>query len=60
MFGENGKRPGVSVHDDLLRRDFTVYDINQLRLTDIRVPWTEEGSLYLCALNEAFFGRIVG
>lgn len=51
--GENGKRPGLPVHDDLLQRDFTAVDLNEVWLTD-------EGKLYLCAIKDAFSGRIVG
>ena len=72
---KNGKRPGPPVHDDLVQRDFTADDVNELWLTDIpplRAPrmiaaggapfehWTDEGKLYLCAIKDAFSGRIVG
>ncbi|MEX5307818.1 hypothetical protein [Kocuria indica] len=33
--GKNGKRPGPPIHDDLLKRDFTADDVNELWLTDI-------------------------
>ncbi|MGP9584014.1 MULTISPECIES: DDE-type integrase/transposase/recombinase, partial [unclassified Brachybacterium] len=29
-------------------------------LTDITEHWTDEGKLYLCAIKDAFSGRIVG
>ena len=73
--GKNGKRPGPPVHDDLVRRDFTADDVNELWLTDIpplrtarmiaaggapTEHWTDEGKLYLCAIKDAFSGRIVG
>ena len=58
--GENGKRPGLPVHDDLLQRDFTAVDLNEVWLTDITEYVTDEGKLYLCAIKDAFFGRIVG
>ena len=73
--GKNGKRPRPSVHDDLVRRDFTADDVNELWLTDIpplRAPRiiaaggapsehpTGEGKLYLCAIKDAFSGRTVG
>ncbi len=58
--GENGKRPGLSVHDDLLQRDFTAVDLNEVWLTDITKHFTDEGKLYLCAIKDAFSGRIVG
>ena len=57
---KNGKRPGPPVHDDLVQRDFTADDVNELWLTDITEHWTDEGKLYLCAIKDAFSGRIVG
>ncbi len=65
---KNGKRPGPPVHDDLVQRDFTADDVNELWLTDIPPQaggapsehWTDEGTLYLCAIKDAFSGRIVG
>src|SRR5699024_6720259 len=41
-------------------RDFTADDVNELWLTDITEHWTDEGKLYLCAIKDAFSGRIVG
>ncbi|MEX5277893.1 hypothetical protein [Kocuria sp. CPCC 205261] len=38
--GKNGKCPGPPVHDDLVRRDFTADDVNELWLTDITEHWT--------------------
>lgn len=58
--GKNGKRPGPPVHDDLVKRDFTADDVNELWLTDITEHATDEGKLYLCALKDVFSGRIVG
>ena len=58
--GKNGKRPGPPVHDDLVKRDFTSDDVNELWLTDITEHWTDEGKLYLCAIKDMFSGRIVG
>src|SRR5699024_8831240 len=58
--GTNGKRPGPPVHDDLVERDFTADDVNELWLTDITEHWTDEGKLYLCAIKDVFSGRIVG
>ena len=58
--GKNGKRPGPPVHDDLVKRDFSTDDINELWLTDITEHWTDEGKLYLCAIKDVFSGRIVG
>lgn len=58
--GEDGKRPGLPVHDDLLQRDFTTVDLNEVWLTDITEHLTDEGKLYLCAIKDAFSDRIVG
>ena len=58
--GKNGKRPGPPVHDDLVKRDFSTDDVNELWLTDITQHWTDEGKLYFCAIKDAFSGRIVG
>ncbi len=58
--GKNGKRPGPPVHDDLVKRDFTADDANELWLTDITEHWTDEGKLYLCAIKDVFSARIVG
>lgn len=58
--GKNGKRPGPPVHDDLVKRDFSADDVNELWLTDITEHWTDEGKLYLCAIKDVFSGRIVG
>ncbi|MGP5307119.1 IS3 family transposase [Brachybacterium alimentarium] len=58
--GKNGKRPGPPVHDDLVNRDFSADDVNELWLTDITEHWTDEGKLYLCAIKDVFSGRIVG
>ena len=55
-----GLKPGPAVHDDLVRRDFTANAPNELWLTDITEHRTDEGKLYLCAVKDAFSGRIVG
>lgn len=55
-----GMKPGPAVHDDLVRRDFTADAPNELWLTDITEHRTAEGKLYLCAIKDAFSGRIVG
>lgn len=57
---KNAKKPGPPVHDDLVRRDFTARAPNRLWLTDITEHATGQGKLYLCAVKDAFFGRIVG
>ena len=33
--GKNGEHPGPPVHEDLMKRDFTADDVNELCLTDI-------------------------
>lgn len=58
--GKNGQLPGPPVHDDLVKRDFTANDVNELWLTDITEHWTDEGRPYLCAIKDVFSGRIVG
>ncbi|MCT1384553.1 IS3 family transposase [Brachybacterium sp. p3-SID1565] len=58
--GKNGKRSGPAVHDDLVQRDFTADDVNELWLTDITEHPTDEGKLYLCAIKDVFSNRIVG
>ena len=57
--GKNGK-PGPPAHDDLVARDFTATEANQLWLTDITEHPTGEGKLYLCAIKDVWSGRIVG
>ena len=57
---KNGKKPGPPVHDDLVQRDFTAQAPNRLWLTDITEHPTGEGKLYLCAVKDAWSGRIVG
>jgi putative transposase len=53
-------RPGEPVHDDLVRRAFGAKVPNELWYTDITEHPTAEGKLYLCAVKDAFSGRIVG
>jgi len=55
-----GLRPGPAVHDDLVQRDFSAVSPNALWLTDITEHRTDEGKLYLCAVKDAYSGRIVG
>ncbi len=66
---KNGKKSGPAVHDDLCvvidehgreRHRFVASRPNQLWLTDITEHKTSEGRLYLCAVKDAFSGRIVG
>ncbi len=54
------RKPGPPVHDDLVRREFTAAEPNQLWLTDITEHPTAEGKLYVCAVKDACSKRIVG
>lgn len=54
------RRAGPPVHDDLLQRQFRAERANQVWLTDITEHRTDEGKLYLCAVKDAYSGRIVG
>ncbi len=54
------RKPGPPVHDDLVLRDFTAAEPNQLWLTDITEHPTAEGKLYLCAVKDVCSKRIVG
>ena len=56
----SGKKPGVPVHDDLVRRDFSAAAIDELWFTDITEHPTAEGKLYLCSLMDARSMRLVG
>jgi putative transposase len=55
-----GKTPGPPVHDDLVNRVFTAQAPNELWFSDITEHPTLEGKLYLCAVKDAYSGRIVG
>lgn len=55
-----GLKPGPAVHDDLVRREFSSDAPNRMWFTDITEHPTAEGKLYLCAVKDAFSGRIVG
>lgn len=55
-----GRRPGPPVHDDLVQRDFSTSQANQVWLTDITEHPTDEGKLYLCAIKDTYSNRIVG
>ena len=48
------------MHDDLVRRAFGALAPNRLWFSDITEHPTDEGKLYLCAVKDAFSGRIVG
>jgi putative transposase len=54
------RKPGPPVHDDLVRREFTAAEPNQLWLTDITEHPTAEGKLYLSAVKGACSRPIVG
>jgi len=56
----SSKKPGPPVHDDLVLRKFSAKRANQLWFTDITEHPTKNGKLYLCSLEDAFSGRIVG
>lgn len=43
----SGQRPGPAVHDDLVQRDFTATNIDEVWLTDITEHPTSEGKLYV-------------
>jgi hypothetical protein len=53
----SGKKPGVRVHDGLVRRDFSAHAIDELWFTDITEHPTAEGKLYLCSLMDAMDAR---
>lgn len=54
------RKTGPPVHDDLVQRQFTADGPDKLWLTDITEHPTDEGKLYLCAIKDAWSGRIVG
>jgi transposase InsO family protein len=56
----SSKKPGPAVHDDLVLRNFSATKANQLWFTDITEHPTKSGKLYMCSLEDAFSGRIVG
>jgi transposase InsO family protein len=51
------RRPGPSVHDDLVSRDFTAATVDVKWLTDITEHPTGEGTLYLCAVKDRSSNR---
>ncbi|GEB24829.1 integrase [Brevibacterium aurantiacum] len=66
---KNGKKSGPPGHDNLCavvdeggrtRHEFTADGVNRLWLTDISEHHTDEGKLYVCAIKDAYSGRIVG
>lgn len=54
------RKAGPPVHDDLVLRDFTASNLNELWLVDITEHWTDEGKLDLCAVKDVHSNRIVG
>ena len=58
--GTKHVRSGPPVHGDLVARNFTADDRNQLWLNDITGHHTGEGKLYLCAIKDVYSNRIVG
>jgi transposase InsO family protein len=56
----SSKKPGPPVHGDLVLRNFSATRANQLWFTDITEHPTKSGKLYMCSLEDAFSGRIVG
>jgi transposase InsO family protein len=56
----SNKIPGPAVHDDLVLRKFNASRPNQLWFTDITEHPTKNRKLYMCSLEDAFSGRIVG
>jgi putative transposase len=48
------------VHDDLVQRNFTAQEPNELWLADFTEHRTGEGKLYLCAIKDVYSNRIVG
>ncbi|MBG6216118.1 transposase InsO family protein [Arthrobacter sp. CAN_A6] len=54
------RKAGPPVHDDLVLRQIRVDRPNQLWLTDITEHRTDAGKLYLCAIKDVHFKRIVG
>jgi hypothetical protein len=56
----SGKTPGPTVHDNLLKRDFTASRVNGKWLLDITEHATNSGKLYACAIMDCASRRIVG
>jgi putative transposase len=54
------RKAGPPVHDDLVGRDFSATQIDELWLTDITEHRTGEGKLYCCAIKDVYSNRIVG
>ena len=54
------RKAGPPVHDDLVDRQFTAQERDQIWLTDITEHHTGEGKLYLCAIKDLYSNKIVG
>ena len=52
--------PQATPAPNLVARQFSVGDVNQLWITDLTYLWTVEGWLYLAALLDAHSRRVVG
>ena len=57
--GKNGKKPGPPVHDDLVQRDFTAGEPNQLWLADITEHRTAAPDVCRSAIGWASFSECV-
>lgn len=55
-----GQASGPAVHDDLVQRNFTASELDQVWLTDITEHPTVEGKLYICSIKDLCSNRIVG
>ena len=68
QFSRFGKKPkrgkgasdGPSVHDDLVKRDFTADAPKRWWLADIAEHRTGEGKVYVCAIKDIYSNWIVG
>ncbi|MDI9926237.1 IS3 family transposase [Rhodococcus sp. IEGM 1341] len=54
------RKAGPPVRDDLVDRQFTAQERDQIWLTDITEHRTDEGKLYLCAIKDVYSNKIVG
>jgi transposase InsO family protein len=57
---KHSKVPGPAVSDDLVNRDFSASEPDELWLTDITEHPTSVGKLYCCCVKDVFSNRIVG
>ena len=54
------KPAGAPVGDDLVQKNFTADELDELWLVDITEHWTDAGKLYMCAFKDVCSNRIVG